>query len=57
VKGAVVDIVVPGVIGAVVLIVVDVIRGESAPWWLVLGIFLAIFAIYEGFRYLQRRPR
>jgi hypothetical protein len=57
VKGAVVDIVVPGVIGAVVLIVVDVIRGESAPWWLVLGIFLAVFAIYEGFRYLQRRPR
>jgi hypothetical protein len=57
VKGAVVDIVVPGVIGAVVLIVVDVIRGESAPWWLVLGIFLAVFAIYEGFRYLRRRPR
>jgi hypothetical protein len=53
----VVDIVVPGLIGAVVLVVVDVIRGESAPWWLVLGIFLAVFAIYEGFRYLQRRSR
>jgi hypothetical protein len=52
-----VDIVVPGLIGAVVLVVVDVIRGESAPWWLVLAIFLAVFAIYEGLRYLQRRRR
>ena len=57
VRGAVVDIVVPGLIGAVVLVVVDVIRGESAPWWLVLAIFLAVFAIYEGLRYLQRRRR
>ena len=57
VRGAVVDIVVPGLIGAVVLVVVDVIRGESAPWWLVLAIFLAVFAIYEGLRYLQRRSR
>jgi len=51
------DIVVPGLIGAVVLVIVDVIRGELAPWWLVLVIFLAVFAIYEGLRYLQRRAQ
>ena len=51
------DIVVPGLIGAVVLVVVDVIRGEPAPWWLVLVIFLAVFAIYEGLRCLQRRAQ
>lgn len=51
------DIVVPVLIGAVVLVIVDVIRGQSAPWWVVLVIFLAVFAIYEGFRYLRRRSR
>jgi hypothetical protein len=40
-----------------VLVVVDVIRGESAPWWVVLVIFVVVFAIYEGLRYLQRRSR
>ena len=55
VRRALLDFVVPGVIGAVVLIVVDVIRGESAPWWLVAIIFLAVFAVYDGARYLNRR--
>ena len=49
------DIAVPGVIGAIVLIVVDVIRGESAPWWLVALIFLVVFAVYDGMRYFARR--
>jgi hypothetical protein len=52
-----VDVVVPGIIGAVVLVVVDIVRGESAPWWLVALIFLVVFALYEGFRYLTRRAR
>jgi hypothetical protein len=51
------DVVVPGLIGAVILVVVDVIRGESAPWWLILLIFVAVFAFYDGLRYLRRRPR
>jgi hypothetical protein len=51
----VLDVVVPGVIGAAVLVVVDVIRGESAPWWLVAIIFLVVFALYDGLRYLNRR--
>ena len=51
------DVVVPGVIGAIVLIVVDIIRGESAPWWMVALIFLVVFAVYEGVRYLRRRSR
>ncbi len=32
VKRALIDILVPGVIGVAVLVVVDVIRGESASW-------------------------
>jgi hypothetical protein len=52
-----VDVVVPGLIGAVALIVVDVVRGESAPWWLVAVIFLVAFALYDGLRYLIRRSR
>jgi hypothetical protein len=51
------DVVVPGVIGAIVLIAVDIIRGESAPWWMVALIFLVVFAVYEGMRYLGRRSR
>lgn len=51
------DFVVPGVIGGVVLVVVDVIRGESAPWWLVALIFLVVFAVYDGVRYYRRRRR
>jgi hypothetical protein len=43
--------------GAIALIVVDVIRGESAPWWLVALIFLVVFAVYDGLRYLARRSR
>jgi hypothetical protein len=57
VKRALIDILVPGVIGVAVLVVVDVIRGESASWWVVLVIFVVVFAIYEGLRYLQRRSR
>ena len=57
VKRALVDILVPGVIGIAVLVVVDVIRGESASWWVVLFIFVVVFGIYEGLRYLQRRSR
>ena len=57
VKRALIDILIPGVIGVAVLVVVDVIRGESAPWWVVLVIFVVVFAIYEGVRYLQRRAR
>jgi hypothetical protein len=55
VRGVLLDVVVPGAIGAVVLIVVDVIRGESAPWWAVAIIFLAVFAVYDGMRYFARR--
>jgi hypothetical protein len=51
------DVVVPGVIGAVILVVVDVVRGESAPWWLVLLIFIVVFALYDGLRYLRRRAK
>jgi hypothetical protein len=51
------DFLVPGVIGAVVLVAVDVIRGESAPWWLVALIFLVVFAVYDGARYYRRRTR
>ena len=57
VKRALIDILVPGVIGVAVLVVVDVIRGESASWWVVLFIFVVVFALYEGLRYLQRRSR
>jgi hypothetical protein len=57
VKGLLIDVVVPGVIGAIVLIAVDIIRGESAPWWMVALIFLVVFAVYEGMRYLGRRSR
>jgi hypothetical protein len=57
VKGVLVDVVVPGLIGAAALIVVDVIRGESAPWWMVALIFLVAFAVYDGLRYLIRRSR
>ena len=57
VKRALIDILIPGVIGVAVLVVVDVIRGESASWWVVLVIFVVVFAIYEGLRYLQRRSR
>ncbi|MFL5838755.1 MAG: hypothetical protein ACJ76K_19540 [Solirubrobacteraceae bacterium] len=56
-KGLLMDVVVPGVIGAIVLIAVDIIRGESAPWWMVALIFLVVFAVYEGMRYLGRRSR
>ena len=56
-KRALIDILVPGVIGVAVLVVVDVVRGESASWWVVLIIFVVVFAIYEGLRYLQRRSR
>ena len=31
--------------------------GESASWWVVLFIFVVVFALYEGVRYLQRRSR
>jgi hypothetical protein len=51
------DVVVPGVIGVLVLVAVDIIRGESAPWWMVALIFLVVFAVYEGMRYLGRRSR
>jgi hypothetical protein len=51
------DVVVPGVIGAIVLVGVDIIRGESAPWWMVALIFLVVFAVYDGMRYLGRRSR
>lgn len=51
------DVLVPGLIGAAALIVVDVVRGESAPWWLVALIFLVAFAVYDGLRYLLRRSR
>ena len=57
VKRALIDILVPGVIGVAVLVVVDVIRGESASWYVVLLIFVVVFALYEGLRYLQRRSR
>jgi hypothetical protein len=57
VKGLLVDVLVPGLIGAAALIVVDVVRGESAPWWLVALIFLVAFAVYDGLRYLLRRSR
>ena len=56
-KRALIDILVPGVIGVAVLVVVDVIRGESASWYVVLLIFVVVFALYEGLRYLQRRSR
>lgn len=56
-KRVLVDVVVPAAIGAVVLVVVDVIRGESAAWWLVAGIFVVVFAVYEGLRYFRRRAR
>ena len=57
VKRALIDILIPGVIGVAVLVVVDVIRGESASWYIVLLIFVVVFGIYEGLRYLQRRSR
>ena len=57
VKRALIDILVPGVIGVAVLVVVDVVRGGIASWYLVLLIFVVVFAIYEGLRYLQRRSR
>jgi hypothetical protein len=57
VRGVLVDVVVPGLIGAAALIVVDIIRGESAPWWMVALIFLVAFALYDGVRYLVRRSR
>jgi hypothetical protein len=51
------DVAVPAVIGAVILVAVDLVRGESAPWWLVLLIFVVVFALYDGLRYLRRRAR
>ena len=57
VKRALIDILVPGVIGVAVLVVVDVIRGGIASWYLVLLIFVVVVGIYEGLRYLQRRSR
>ncbi|HEX3316835.1 MAG TPA: hypothetical protein VHR88_02385 [Solirubrobacteraceae bacterium] len=56
-RAVLMDFLVPGVIGAVVLVAVDVIRGESAPWWLVALIFLVVFAVYDGARYYRRRTR
>jgi hypothetical protein len=52
-----VDGLIPGVTGVVVLVVIDEIRGESAPWWLVVLIFAAAVALYQGFRYLRSRRR
>jgi hypothetical protein len=57
VKGLLRDVVVPAAIGAAVLVVVDLVRDEAAPWWLVALIFLAVFALYDGLRYLIRRSR
>jgi FtsH-binding integral membrane protein len=57
VRGVLVDFIVPGLIGGAVLVVVDVIRGESAPWWLVGLIFVVVFTVYEGMRILIRRSR
>jgi hypothetical protein len=57
VKGLVADVLVPGLMGAAVLIVVDIARGESAPWWLVALIFVLVFALYEGARHTGGRRR
>jgi FtsH-binding integral membrane protein len=57
VRGLVADVLVPGLIGAAVLVVVDIIRDESAPWWMVAVIFLLVFSLYEGLRYMARRGR
>jgi hypothetical protein len=58
VRTALVDFLVPVIIGILVLFAVDEIRGESAAWWLVLVIFLVVFAVYEGIRRFRRRsPR
>jgi uncharacterized membrane protein SirB2 len=57
VRGALVAYGVPALIGGVVLVVVDVVRGESAPWWLVGLIFVAVYAIWGAMLLLVRRRR
>jgi hypothetical protein len=49
------DFLVPALIGAVILVVVDVVRGEAAPWWAVAIIFVLAFAAWDGIRILMRR--
>jgi hypothetical protein len=51
------DLLVPALIGGVVLVAFDVIRGESAPWWVIVLIFVVVFAAWEGVKYARRRER
>jgi len=51
------DVGVPAVLGAIVLIVLDTTRDEATPWWGIALIFLVVFALCDGARYLARRRR